>query len=128
MPGKPIRFSELLRVHIDSIVKKQFIDKKIDGSALTPVLTELRDTIRSSINDVFSKSKHRLAPDAMNWVANQYFKAVQINGMSVNDMVVINDYDLKTMSLTDIKLMRDLFNETAMSVQLNEEYDRRNVS
>lgn len=124
MAEKQIRFADLLTLHVSNTIKKQFVHEQLNPDTLRGI----RDCVRKTITEVFMKSKHQLSTNAMNWVANQYFKSIQLNGETVNDLVVINEYKLDEMSFSDIQLMRNLFNETAMSSDLEAEYRRRNAS
>lgn len=126
---KHVRFAELLRLNLNDKIKKKFSD----GKTLTPkVLREVRDCVQETITDVFAKSTHPLSEKAINWVANQYFKSIEIGTpdgkITINELVVVNDYPLSDMSFGDIQLMKNLFNETEMSTALAEEYSRRSTS
>lgn len=126
---KHVRFAELLRLNLNDKIKKKFADGRLLDDI---VLREVRDCVRETITDIFAKSKHPLSEKAINWVANQYFKSIEIGTtdgkVSIAEIVVINDYALSDMSFTDIQLMKNLFNETDMSTALNEEYSRRSAS
>lgn len=126
---KHVRFAELLRLTLNTKIKKKFADgRTLDDT----VLHEVRDCVRDTITDVFSKSSHKLTPKALNWVSNQYFKSIQLGTsegpVTINELVVVNDFPLSDMTFSDIQLMRNLFNETDMSIPLEEEYRRRNAS
>jgi hypothetical protein len=125
---KLARFADLLTLHVSNTVKKNFLNESLNSRTLHAI----RDCVHKTIADVFNRSSHRLTPEALNWVSNQYFRAIQIGStegkQSINDMVVFNDYKLADMPFSDIQLMRNLFNETAMSAELEAEYRRRNAS
>lgn len=126
---KHVRFAELLRLALNTKIKKKFAS----GQTLDHVmLREIRDCVRDTVTEIFSKSKHPISEQAMHWVANQYFKSIQLGTTdgtkTMGDLIVINDHNLGDMSFTDIQLMKNLFNETDMSIALNEEYRRRSAS
>ena len=125
MAKKQIRFAELLTLHVNNTIKKQFLNE-----SLTPqLLRSMRDCVHRTISDVFMRSSHTLSPKALNWLSNQYFKSIKLNGSdTVEDITVFNDYPLSELTFSDVQLMRNLFNETALSTQLEEEYRRRSTS
>lgn len=126
MPGKqPIRFYQLLEQHVVSTIKKKFLNEQLTPTTLKAV----RDEIRLIVNNVFDQSAHKLSIEAQNWVANQLFCRMKVNDdQIVNDLVVINEYDLSKMSLEDIGLMRDLFNETVFAEELEKAYSSKVLS
>lgn len=129
MAEKHVRFAELLVLHLNTKIKKSFPQ----GTSVTPErLREIRDCVRNTCAEVFSKSSHKLSPDAINWVANQFFKSIKVSttdgDVTVKDLVIINEYKLSELPYHDIQLMRNLFNETEMAQELHEEYKRRGVS
>lgn len=129
MAEKHVRFAELLVLHLNTRVKKQFPQ----GTTINQgKLREIRDCVRDTCLEVFSKSSHGLSADAINWIANQFFKSIKMSttdgSTTINDLVVINEYNLSELPYHDIELMRNLFNETEMGQQLNEEYQRRSTS
>lgn len=119
---KHIRFSQLLEQHLITIIRRDFA-----GKQLTPqLLRELRDAIKQQLTWVFDRSSHKLSTNALGWITNQFFKAVRINeDTTVNDQIVLNDYNLADLPYDDIELMRNLFDQTKMSALLEEEYQRR---
>jgi glutamyl/glutaminyl-tRNA synthetase len=123
---KHVRFAELLTLHLSNKIKKAFPH----GTSLNDVkLREIRDCIRDTVREVFNKSSYTLAPESINWIANQYFKSIRINNeQTVNDIIIINEYKLADLPYHDIQLMRSLFNETQMFHELEAEYCRRNAS
>lgn len=126
---KHVRFAELLRITLNNKIKKKFSDGRVLDNA---VLHEVRDCVRETITDVFAKSKHALSEKAREWVANQYFKSIEVGTsegkVSINELIVLNDHKLSDMSFSDIQLMTNLFNETSMYGELQEEYRRRSTS
>lgn len=115
------RFSDLLAMHISNTIKKRFMNEQLNENTIKSI----RNCIQDVVHGIFRKSTYNLSDDALNWISNQYLKSVNLNGSSINDLVLINDYDLSDMTHYDITLMRKLFNETNMSEQLDKEYLRR---
>lgn len=129
--GKRIRFSELLELHVNNVISRKFTRKDPkDQVELTPdLMREIRDAILEAIGNVFAKSNHKLTPEAVSWLSNKFFKAVQINSnQTMSDLVVINEYKLSQLPYHDVELLRNLFNETALEEELEEEYRRRSQS
>lgn len=125
---KHVRFAELLTLHVSNVIKKRFVNEQLN----TGTLTAIRDTVRLTISEVFRRSSHTLTQESINWLANQYFKSIQLGhggGVeTVSDMVVINEYKLADLPYHDIQLMRNLFNETTLGPELDAEYRRRSTS
>jgi hypothetical protein len=125
MDGKPIRFSQLLELHLNNVVKKKFTSCQLTSA----VLCELRETLREQVSNVFAKGKHRLTFEALVWLTDQYFKAVKVNDdKTVEELIVINEYKLDALPYCDIELLHNLFNETKLGPMLEEEYRRRNLT
>lgn len=122
--NKRIRFHQLLELQLNNSLKK-FLHEQ-----LTPVvMRSIREEIRATIDGVFSKSKHRLSPDATTWLTDQYFKGIRLNDdQLMSDQVVINEYKLTELEFNDIQLLRNLFNETVMGPELDAELKRRSTS
>lgn len=123
--AKPIRFAQLLTLHVNNTIKTNFLNEQ-----LTPdLMKSVRDCIRKTISDVFQRSTHKLETESLNWLSNQFFKAIEVNGdQKMGDLVVINEYKLADLPYHDIQLMRNLFNETLLSNELEDEYRRRSAS
>ncbi len=119
-----VRFYTLLEAKIKTSLEK------FTGEALTPVLMrKIRDGIKDQITGVFTVSKHKLTPEAMTWLGDQYFKSIKVNDeQSMSDLVVINEYKLSELEFNDIQLLRNLFLETKMGLGLDEELKRRSTS
>lgn len=131
MSGKHIRFSELLELHVNNVIKKKFqpLAGK-QGIDLTPdVMREVRDVVRATVGGIFAKSSHKINDDAVIWLSNKFFMALQINGeQTMADLVVVNENKLSTLPYHDVELLRNLFNETGLAEELEEEYRTRSQS
>jgi hypothetical protein len=121
---KNVRFSDLLEVAINAAVSDKFINQTLTAD----LLRQIRDEVREQIDSIFLRSKHQLTREARHWLANQFFKAININGGSIGDHIVINEYSLASFPYHDVQLLQNLFGHTAMGVDLREEYQRRTTS
>lgn len=121
---KQIRFYQLLEQRLSREIKKHV------SSELTPeTMRSIRESIRRTINGVFSKSNHKLSEHAVTWLTDQYFKGIRLNeDQLMSDQVVINEYRLPELEFTDIQLLRNLFLETQMGPELDEELRHRSAS
>jgi len=120
-----VRFSQLLTIHVNNVVQKKFVNEQLNDA----MLRSLRDTIKGTINEVFRRSNHNLEEKSLVWLTDQFFKRVKVNDdQSVNDMVVIHEYKLSQLPYHDVELLRNLFNNTELSVELEEEYKQRSTS
>lgn len=124
MSHNRIRFHQLLEVQLNNILKK-FVNEQ-----LTPTLMRrIREAIRTQLEDVFSRSRCNLSSNALTWLTDQYFKAIQLNeDQLMSDQVVINEYKLHELEFNDIQLLRNLFLETKMGPELDVELKRRSAS
>lgn len=123
--AKRIRFHQLLETKITNTLQRKFLHEQ-----LTPVLMRsIRESIRQQIDDVFSKSRFKLSPNATTWLTDQYFKGIKLNDdQLMSDQVVINEYKLSELEFNDIQLLRNLFMETTMGPGLDAELRRRSAS
>jgi hypothetical protein len=122
MDGKPIRFSKLLELHLDNVVKKRFTDRQLTSE----LLHEVQHALREQLVNVFTKSKHQLATESVQWLADQYFKVIRVNGdKQVAELVILNEHSLASLPYHDVTLLRNLFNETKLGPLLEAEYQRR---
>jgi len=124
MAGKNVRFAQLLEIHVSNVITKKYVTDK-ECFVTSDFFKEVRETVKSTIEGVFAKSSHKLSTEAMVWLSDQYFKAIKINGAMMGEQVIINEYKLSSMPYSDIELMRNLFNESAIGVALEEEYRTR---
>lgn len=122
---KSTRFYQLLEFRLNDTLKKKFLHE-----ALTPTLMRsIRESIAKQLDDVFSRSSFKLSQPALAWLGDQYFKGIKLNSDQVmSDQVVINEYNLSELEFNDIQLLRNLFLETTMGHELDEEFRRRNQS
>lgn len=92
-------------------------------------MREIRVGINESISSVFSKSKYKLSQEAIMWLSDQYFKRIKISkDQTMSDQVVINEYTLSELTFDDIQLLRNLFIETQMGLELDNELRKRSLS
>jgi hypothetical protein len=120
-----IRFSELLTQHVN----RKIVRCVKDHPNVDPVLLKnIRDIIQDTVSGIFQKSTHKLSYPAMGWLANQYFRSIKLDSTPVDDMIVINDYKMSDMTFNDVQLLRNLFDDTRISSQLNAEFKRRTAS
>lgn len=123
MSTEVIRFAQLLSQHVHKKIEKKILNKPI--AVDETLLRSIRNLILETINDVFSKSTHKLSPTAISWLGNQYLRSIKLDGKLVDDMIVINDHPLSAMDFADIQLMKNLFNETKFGPELISEYNKR---
>ena len=130
MESKPIRFAALLEQHIVHKVNKKLSVGKtvIDNKALH----EISDLVRELVHGIFGKSSHKVTEPGLNWLSNQLFKNIELKtnegNKPIEELVVFNEYKLADLPYSDIQLLRNLFNETAMGPELEEEYKRRSAA
>lgn len=119
---KQPRFHKLLEDRIIHVVKRDFLNEQ-----LTPdTLRAIRETIRDQLNNIFMKSNFKPSQKAVTWLCDQYFKNIRINDdQLISDTVVINEYTLPELELSDVALFRDLFLETKLGPDLDAELQKR---
>ena len=120
--NKHVRFAELLELHINNVIKRDFSAKEPTPT----MLKEMHVEIRRQVDNVFTMGRNRLTPEARSWLTDQFFKAVKLNsGQLVSDLIVTNEHKLALMPLSDIGLLHGLFDRSYFHDQLKEEYQRR---
>ena len=127
--SKPIRFAELLEQHIVNQVNRKFATS---GAMLNnDTLHQIRDLVTEQVSGVFRKSSHQVGNLALTWLSNQIFQTLQIGTTdgkkSIRELVIFNEYKLSEMPYSDLQLLRNLFNETTMGPELEEEYRKRSA-
>jgi hypothetical protein len=122
---KPIRFAQLLEKHVNNVVKRLYEGQPSSQA----VLKSVHETVRREVDIVFNRSSYKLAPEARSWLCDQLFKVIPINHeFQIGERVIMNEYNLESLPYHDVELLRNLFNETQMASQLEEEYRRRSRS
>lgn len=119
-----VRISELLGERIHNVIQARFLNQDVNEETFKAIHEEILGIIKW----IFAKSKHKLTNNAMGWLANQYFKSIELNGQKLGALVIFNDYDLSTMSRDDILLLHDLFNEKFCFEELQKEFNKRIAS
>jgi hypothetical protein len=101
--------------------------KIYEGKDINPdVLREIRDLTRAVIDATLDAHNVVLAENSRQWVANQYFRSIRLSfEHMVDDLVVINDHDLKSLPTRDITTMLAMFNDTVFGNKLSIERKRR---
>jgi len=129
MEGKHIRFTQLLETHLNSAIQKEFNGRP---ELTTNVLREVRDTLKEKITSVFTRSqKHKLTPDSIGWLTNQYFKSIKVaDDVHVSDLIVINEYSLSDLPYHDIEMLHNLYSDSKAPwvTELREEFKKRMTS
>jgi hypothetical protein len=128
MEGKQIRFAQLLELHVVNTVSKKFANTTVNNDTLHA----MRDAIHEQVVGVFKKSKQQPGEVALRWLSNQLFKNISLNTNDgkklINELVIFNEYKLSELPYSDLQLLRNLFNETVMGSELEEEYRRRSAA
>lgn len=89
-------------------------------------LALVHNVISTEVKDVFSKMKTTtISGLATDWLINQLFKSIIINGEKIGEVIVMNDYDISSLPKKDVVLFSKLFNDTQIGVDLKNELVRR---
>lgn len=89
-------------------------------------LALVHNVISTEVKDVFSKMKTTTVSGlATDWLINQLFKSIIINGEKIGEVIVMNDYDISSLPKKDVVLFSKLFNDTQIGVDLKNELARR---
>lgn len=101
--------------------------KTYEGKAINQdVLREIRDITREVVDSTLEAHSITLSENSRQWVANQYFRSIRLtHDQTVNELVFINDHDLKSLPTKDITTMVAVFNDTVFGNQLSIERKRR---
>ncbi len=118
------KFAELLAQHVQDTVQRRFAYEKLDPTTMR----KIRQTIREIVSGVFQRSTHKLSDTGQSWLTNQMFKRLQVGPESMmSDLIIINEHKLSELSLADVRLLRDLFDETDMMNELDVELKARSA-
>lgn len=89
-------------------------------------LALVHNVISTEVKDVFSKMKTTTVSGlATDWLINQLFKSIIINGEKIGEVIVMNDYDISSLPKKDVVLFSKLFNDTQIGADLKNELARR---
>lgn len=89
-------------------------------------LALVHNVISTEVKDVFSKMKTTtISGLATDWLINQLFKSIIINGEKIGEVIVMNDYDISSLPKKDVVLFSKLFNDTQIGADLKNELARR---
>ncbi len=117
-----IRFRDILEARFRTTLKK-FI-----GHPLTPLtLRKVKVEMLDDVNRVFAASNVSVGDDVKVWLANQYFKHVELNGEegTLLDLVIIKEHELSSFSNIDIETLYSLFSDTKIFDDIAKEKERR---
>jgi len=118
------RFAELLAQHVQDTVQRRFAYEKLDPATMR----KIRQTIREIVSGVFQRSTHKLSDTGQSWLTNQVFKRLQVGPEAMmSDLIIINEHKLSELSLGEVRLLRDLFDETDMVSELDSELRARST-
>lgn len=120
--SETIRFHEILEMRLRSTMKK-FVGKDLNPI----VLRAVRNAMFDDVKRVITSSSIKLSEQALGWITNQYFKNTGLNGEegTINELVIVNDYQLSSFSDHDVTVLDNLFNDTFFGDQLEVERSRR---
>lgn len=101
--------------------------KCYEGKDINPdVLREIRDVTREVIDAALLTHKVTLSENSRQWVSNQYFRSIRLTSEhTINELVYINDHELKSLPTKDITTMLALFQSTVFGNELKIERTRR---
>lgn len=118
------RFAELLAQHVQDTVQRRFAYEKLDPATMR----KIRQTIREIVSGVFQRSTHKLSDTGQSWLTNQVFKRLQVGPEAMmSDLIIINEHKLSELPLGEVRLLRDLFDETDMVSELDSELRARST-
>lgn len=127
MENKHVRFTQLLELHLNKVIKKEFDNKDLDP----PTLRAIRDRIKLLIGGIFDKSAHKLDERSVVWLTDQYFKVIKVDDdYDMVNLVILNEYKLEDLPYHDIELLRNLYSSSSAPwvSMLDAEYRRRSQS
>jgi hypothetical protein len=125
-----IRFYQLLESRITDKLREKFTNVTYNHL----VLREMRDAIKEILSGIFNKSERfKISNESLTWLTNQHFKTLSFTDNTgqkqiINDLIIINDYELSELPFNDIELMCNLFEEASFGEQLVIEMKRRTTS
>jgi hypothetical protein len=127
--SKPIiRFAQLLEQHLNNQIAKKFNKSTVNNETLH----QMHASIKEQVDGVFKKSTHTVTQPGLDWLSNQFFKYMSLKTNEgkkvIGELVIFNEYNLADLPYSDIQLLRNLFNETQMGPELEDEYKRRSAA
>jgi hypothetical protein len=123
-----VRFAALLEDALNRAVQEYAANKL---SMNREVIQLLRVDLKKRLELIFNKCDFRLAEKSIQWLADQYFKCVNVKtntGETINlghAMILSDEVKLRDIPGDDLSIMTNLFGETDFGDDLFEELRRR---
>ena len=117
-------YSSLLE-QIDTMLKEkyQFATNNDDGIKL---LRDISNDIEDIVSSRLKEESIEVAKETILWLKNVIFEKVKIaDGLSVSDLIFLNNYDLSELNDKDIELLNKLLEKSEFKKQIKTEINNR---
>lgn len=125
---RPKRFVDALESYLNGAILPKYIAA---GKSLNrETLEALRLDVGAAIGAIVRKASFETADDMLAWLSDQYFLAVNVNGMRLDQLPGVaasftSNADLGRVPLPCLRLYRDIFRDTDIGDKIDEEIKRR---
>jgi hypothetical protein len=122
-------FYKQLNLQIDEMLKSkyQFATNQTDGVQL---LHDISKDINEIVETMLKEQSSQISDKAVRWLRNVLFVKVSISdGLSISDLVVVNNYDLSDLTDHDLFMFSSLLESSEFKNNITKEIkSRKNVS
>lgn len=125
---RPKRFVDALESYLNGAILPKYIAA---GKSLNrETLEALRVDVGAAIGAIVRKASFETADDMLAWLSDQYFLAVNVNGMRLDQLPGVaasftSSADLGRVPLPCLRLYRDIFRDTDIGDKIDQEIRRR---
>jgi hypothetical protein len=122
-----LKFSELLVQHIDNKLRKKF-SGQLSGPDFDK---QVREEVYRLVSTVFGKSSYKLSDPSLRWLSDKLSATAQketVAGLAELAPLSVSNVRLDTLPFREVELMRNLFSEGTIGVELAVEMSRRTLS
>lgn len=121
---RPKRLTDALDAYFAGVVLPKYVGKSINAETVEAMRVEIIDRLRK----ITTKATFRTHDDLVVWLGNEYFMAIEINGMRLGQLTGPVAAPIGDVPSADLRLYRDIYRETDIGDKLATELHRRGAS
>lgn len=121
---RPKRFTDALDAYFTGVVLPKYVGVSINREMIESMRVNVIDCLRK----ITTKASFQTHDDLVVWLGNEYFMAIEINGMRLGQLMGPVTAPIKDVPSADLRLYRDIYRETDIGDKLAAELHRRGAS
>lgn len=116
-------FVGMLEKYLNVTLHEKFVQKQRFINRDT--LKEIKNEIKEGFQKLFNKCHFVVSEKAVEFITDEYFMGVNINGMSLNQMLISNQMTPEDVPTEDLDTLINLFRDTTIGDKLEESRQKR---